>query len=192
MIDQEIKTLIQQALQSEGLWDSVNQERSQFLNVGHPYTHLILNDASKYEQVIEAMRVFKLNSAKDLEYVIRSAWEIVAVEYRGPYHDAVGNLYMSSDIGVTLRSQSRIQTLRVAVSDMASRALQEISGAAENDYERHKQDMVNAVQQYVEILLSGGGRDNSWDPLWQKRDLEISADGVHWIRSQVVRREEQE
>jgi hypothetical protein len=90
MIDQEIKTLIQEALQSEGLWDSVNQERSQFLEVGHPYTHLILNDASKYEQVIEAMRVFKLNSAKDLEYVIRSAWEIVAVEYRGPYYDAAG------------------------------------------------------------------------------------------------------
>jgi hypothetical protein len=31
---------------------------------------------------------------------------------------------------------------------MASHALQEITGAAENDYERHKQDMVDAVQEF--------------------------------------------
>jgi hypothetical protein len=38
----------------------------------------------------------------------------------------------------------------------------------------------------VEILLSGGGRDNSWDPLWQQGDLEINADGISWIRSQIA------
>jgi hypothetical protein len=75
---------------------------------------------------------------------------------------------------------------------MASRTLQEISGAAENDYERHKKDMVNAVRQYIEILLSGEGRDNSWDPLWQQSDLQINADGIKWIRSQVARQEERE
>ncbi|MGB9119394.1 MAG: hypothetical protein WCE73_02135 [Candidatus Angelobacter sp.] len=188
MLDQEIKRLIQQALQSEGLWDSVNQEKSQFLQVEYPYTHLVLDDASKYEQTLETMRILKLNASKDLEYVVRSVWEIVAVDYRGPYYDAAGNLYMSSDVGVTLRSQSRVHQLRVAVSDTASRALQEISGAAENDYERHKQDMVDTVRQYIEILLSGEGRDNSWDPLWQQSDLQINADGINWIRSQVARR----
>ena len=188
-MDQKIKTIIQQAFEGESLWGSVNQERSQFLQVGHPYTHLVLNDASKYEQVIETMQVLKLNSSKDLEYVVRSQWEIVSVEYRGQYHDAAGKMYMSSDIGVTLRSRSRVHKLRARVTDMASRALQEISGAAESDYERHKQDMVNAVRQYVEILLAGAGRDNAWDPLWQQNDLEISADTVRWIRSQVARRE---
>jgi hypothetical protein len=190
MIDQGIKIRIQHALQSEGLWDSVNQARSQFLQVGHPYTHLVLDDASKFEQVIETMRILKLNTSKDLEYVVRSLWEVVSVEYRGQYHDAAGNMYMSSDIGVALRSRSRVLKLRIRVTDMASRALQEISGAAENDYEMHKQEMANAVRQYVEILLAGAGRANAWDPLWQQNDLEISADTVHWIRSQVGRREE--
>ncbi|HEY4677136.1 MAG TPA: hypothetical protein VIJ01_08245 [Candidatus Angelobacter sp.] len=183
--------MIQQALQSEGLWGAVNQEKSQFLQVEYPYIYLVLDDASKYEQVLETMRIFKLNSAKDLEYVVRSTWEIVAVAYRGQYHDAAGNMYMSSDIGVTLRSHSRVHAVTALVTDTASRDLQEISGAAENDYEMHKRDMVNVVRQYIEILLSGGGRDNSWDPLWQQNNLEISADGVHWIQSQVARREKE-
>jgi hypothetical protein len=185
--DEEIKALIQQALQNEGLWNCVDQNESQFLDVGYPYTHLVLNDASKYEQVLETMRQLKLTNAKDLEYVIRSKWEIVEVVYRGSYYDAKGTLYASSDIGVTLRSKSRIHQLRVAVTDMASRALQEITGAAENDYEKHKQDMVDAVRQYIQILLSGEGRDNSWDPLWPQSDLQIDANGISWLKLQMAR-----
>jgi hypothetical protein len=187
MIDQEIKALIQQELQHEGLWESVNQEKSQFLQVGHAYTHLVLNDASKYEQLLEAMRIFKLSRANDLEYVVRSVWEITAVEYRGSYY-AAGKLYASSDITITLKSGARIQQLRAAVSNFGSDVLQTLSGTAENNYEKNKQDMVDVVRQYIEILLSGGGRDNSWDPLWQKSDFQINADGIRWIRSQVARR----
>lgn len=187
MEDEEIKAVIQQALQNEGLWDCVDETKSQFLNVGHPYTHLVLDDASKYEQVLETMRLFKLNTAKDLEYVIRSTWEIVDVTYRGPYYDSQGNLYASSDIGVTLRSKSRIRKLRVAVTWMASRVLQEVTGAADNDYEKHKRDMVDAVRQYIQILLSGSGRDSSWDPLWQRDDLQINANGIEWLKSQAAR-----
>jgi hypothetical protein len=133
------------------------------------------------------MRLFKLNSVRDLEYVIRSRWEIVDASYQGPYYDAEGNLYTSSAIAVTLRSKSRIHRLRVAVSYMASRALQEITGAAENDYEKHKQDMVDAVRQFIQALLSGEGRDNSWDPLWEQSDLQINANGMSWLKSQVVK-----
>jgi hypothetical protein len=70
---------------------------------------------------------------------------------------------------------------------MASRALQEITGAAENDYEKHKQDMVDAVRQYIQIFLSGGGRDNSWGPLWQRSDLQINANGISWLKLQMAR-----
>jgi hypothetical protein len=188
MTDKEIKSLIQQALRDGNLWDAVNQNESQFLDVEYPYSHLVLDDASKYEQVLEALRLLKLSSARDLEYVVRSKWEIVEVAYHGPYYDAAGNLYTSSDIGVIFRSKSRIQRLRVAVSYMASRALQEITGAAENDYEKHKQDMVDAVRQFIGILLSGKGQDNSWDPLWQRDDLQINTNEIHWLKSQVMRR----
>jgi hypothetical protein len=187
MADQEVKASIQRALQAASLWDVVNEAESQFLDVGHPYTHLVLNDASKYEPVLETMRQFKLKGENDLEYIVRSNWEIVDVTFRGPYYDARGNLYSSSDIGVTLKSKSRVHRLRVAVSYMASRALQEITGAAENDYEKHKQDMVDAVRQFVEILLSGKGRDNSWDPLWQTSDLQINVDGISWLKFQIAR-----
>jgi hypothetical protein len=46
--------------------------------------------------------------------------------------------------------------------------------------------MVDAVRQFIEILLSGEGRDNSWDPLWRHGDLLINADCVSWIRSQIA------
>ena len=187
MLDHEVKAPIQQALQAAGLWDAVNEAESQFLDVGHPYAHLVLDDASKYEQLQETMRLFKVNDEKDLEYIIRSKWEIADVTFRGPYYDTQGNLYASSDIGVTLRSKSRVHGLRVAVSHMASRALQEMTGAAENDYEKHKQDMVDAVRQFIQILLSGKGRDNSWDPLWQRTDLQLNADGISWLKSQMAR-----
>lgn len=187
MVDEAVKIMIEQALRTDGLWDFVNQAKSQFLDVGYPYTHLVLDDASKYEHVLETMRLFKLNTAKNLEYLVRSRWEIVNVNYQGPYYDAAGNLYTSSDVGVTLRSESRVHGLRVAVSYMASRALQEITGAAENDYEKHKQDMVDAVRKFIQILLSGGGRDNSWDPLWQRDDLQINANGIGWLKYQAAR-----
>ncbi|MGC2744314.1 MAG: hypothetical protein WA672_14075, partial [Candidatus Angelobacter sp.] len=116
MTDEQVQSVIQLALQEAGLWEAVNQAESQFLDVGHVYTHLVLDDASKYEQAIEALRQLKLSSASDLEYIVRSKWEIVEVSYHGPYYDAAGNLYTSSDIGVTLASKSRIHTLRVAVS----------------------------------------------------------------------------
>lgn len=182
MLDQEVKAPLQQALQAAGLWDAMNEAESQFIDVGHPYAHLVLDDASKYEQVLEAMWLFKIDKEKDLEYIVRSKWEIMDVTFRGPYYDAQGNLYTSSDIGVSLRSKSRVHALRVAVTHMASRALQEMSGAAENDYEKHTSDMVNAVRKYIQILLSGKGRDNSWDPLWQRSDLQINADGISWLK----------
>jgi hypothetical protein len=69
---------------------------------------------------------------------------------------------------------------------MASHRLQELSGAAENDYERHKREMEDVVRQYITILLSGEGRDNSWDPLWNPSDLTINVDGVNWIHSHRV------
>ncbi|MGC2744289.1 MAG: hypothetical protein WA672_13945, partial [Candidatus Angelobacter sp.] len=62
-----------------------------------------------------------------------------------------------------------------------------ITGAAENDYEKHKQDMVDAVRQFIKILLSGKGRDNSWDPLWQRDDLKINTNEIHWLKSQMMR-----
>lgn len=187
MTDEQVEALIRQALQREDLWKHVDQAQSQFLNVSHPYTHLVLLDASVYERVLEVLRLAKLGDAKDLEYVVRSTWEITAVEYQGPYFDAAGNLYTQSVIGVALKSGSRIQRIRVAVTYMASRALQEWTGASENDYERHRRDMETGARQFVEMLLSGKGRDDSWDPLWQQGDLEISADGISWIRSQIAR-----
>lgn len=187
MTDEQVEALIRRALQREDLWKHVDQAQSQFLNVGHPYTHLVLLDASVYERVREVVRIAKLGDAKDLEYVVRSTWEITAVEYQGPYYDAEGNLYTASAISVALKSGSRIQRIRVAVTYMASGALQEWTGAAENDYERHRRDMENAARQFVEMLLSGKGRDDSWDPLWQQGDLKIDADGISWIRSQIAR-----
>jgi hypothetical protein len=47
--------------------------------------------------------------------------------------------------------------------------------------------MVDAVRQFIQILLSGKGRDNSWDPLWQRTDLQLNADGISWLKSQMAR-----
>jgi hypothetical protein len=189
MVDENVRKTIQQALQNDGVWDIIDGSQSQFFEVGHPYTHLVLTDAALYEKVLESMRALKRNSAKNLGYIVRSRWDIVAVEYKGPYYDSTGNLRTASEINVTLKSGARIQRVRVAVTYMASRALQEWTGAAENDYDRHKQEMAYAARKYVEILLSGRGRDNSWDPLWQQEVLEISADVISWIRSQVGQRD---
>lgn len=188
MTDEKIKRMFEQALQKEHLWASVDQRESQFLDAGHPYAHLVLSDASAYEQVLETVKALKNSSIRDLECIVRSKWQIVSVEYQGAYYDAAGNLHTSSAVGVTLRSGSRVHALRVAVTYMASDALQEITGAEDKDYERHKRDMVDAVRKFIEILLSEKGRDNSWDPLWPQGDLELNADGIRWLHSQTVRR----
>jgi hypothetical protein len=188
MRDERVKELLRQALLKDQLWDTVDQTESQFLEVGHPYAHLVLNDASAYERVLEVVKALAGSNAKDLEWVVRSKWEMVSVEFNGPYYDSAGNLYTSSDIGVKLKSGPRTHRLRVAVSYMASQALQEITGAEDKDYERHKRDMTDAVTKYIEILLSGKGRDNSWDPLWLQGDLELNADGIRWLHSQIARR----
>jgi len=132
-VDENVRKTIQQALQNDGVWDIIDGSQSQFFEVGHPYTHLVLTDAALYEKVLESMRALKRNSAKNLGYIVRSRWDIVAVEYKGPYYDSTGNLRTASEINVTLKSGARIQRVRVAVTYMASRALQEWTGAAEND-----------------------------------------------------------
>jgi hypothetical protein len=186
MVDEKLKALIRLELENDGLWNYVDETKSEFLDVGHPYTHLVLNDASKYEQVLERVRLFKLNDARDLECEIHSKWELVDVVYnKGPYYDACGNFY-AANIGVTLRSESRISQLSVVVTPGASCALQEITGAAENDYEKHKQDMVDAVQQYIRIRLSGAGRD-LWNPLLQENDIKINTGVISWLKSQMAR-----
>lgn len=191
MVDEKVKQVLEQALVKDRLWDSVDQTESQFLDVGHPYAHVVLNDASFYERTLESIKALKADCAKGLECIVRCKWQIASVEYQGAYYDAAGNLCTSSAVRVTLNSGSRTHRLRVAVTYMASCALQEITGAEETDHERHKREMVDAVSKFIEILLSGKGRDNSWDPLWQQGDLEINADGIHWLHSQILRRSEQ-
>ena len=82
MIDEKIKKMLEQALQKEHLWASVDQTESQFIDVGHPYAHLVLNDASAYEQVLETVKALKDSGASYLECLIRSKWQINSVEYQ--------------------------------------------------------------------------------------------------------------
>ena len=73
MTDEKIKQMLEQTLQKEHLWASVDQRESQFLDVGHPYSHLVLSDASAYEHVLETVKALKNSSAKDLECLPRLA-----------------------------------------------------------------------------------------------------------------------
>jgi hypothetical protein len=36
---------------------------------------------------------------------------------------------------------------------------------------------------FIKIVLSGKGRNNSWDPLWQGDDLQINANEIRWLKS---------
>jgi hypothetical protein len=186
MIDHEVKAMTRKALEGDGLWHVIDEPECQFLCVDHPYTHLVLTDASKYERVLESMTTLKRNSATSLEFIVRSKWKIIADDFKGPYYDSHGHLHSASLIVVTLQSGSRVHEVSVAVTYMASLALQQWTGAVQGDHARHREDLVRVARTLVETLLRGKGRDNSWDPLWRRDLLELDSNGISWIKSQVA------
>src|SRR6266700_4239023 len=167
MTDEALKNVIETALAKGSLWSSVNQSKSQFLHMGYLFTHLVLTDASKYESAVKVMQDLKRElqlSEKELRFLVRSTWEITDAEYLGPYYDKNLNLTAASAIVVRLKSGNRIHSIRVAVTEFASRALQMHTGTAEGDYAGHQRDMTEAAKNFITLLLAGGGTSNAWDP----------------------------
>jgi hypothetical protein len=187
MTDEKVEEIVRQSLEAQNLWIAVNRSRSLFLKTDHIFAHVVLNDASNYEKALNALRTLQIQLETEhqkLEWLLRSQWEIIGVEYRGPYYEG-GHLYAASDIIVTLQSGSRVQTVRVAFSHQAGDDLRQELHADPTDYERLKQEKVKATRKYIELLLSASGRDNSWDPLWPGCDHEqINSDGLAWILQQ--------
>ena len=189
--ENQLKRSVGAKLSSINVWSVVDQSESQFLITDHLFTHLVLMDASKFEAVQQAMEQLRaeLKSATgaDLEYLVRSQWNIVNVEYRGMYYRD-GNPTAASAVAVILKSGNRTHTLMVAVNHSAIEELQRHSTIAENDHAARREEIRGVVKRFVELLLAGRGTAEAWDPLWQKEDLLITYDTLFWIRTRPARK----
>jgi hypothetical protein len=109
---------VRQALEEDGLWAAVDQSRSLFLTVGYMFAHVVLNDASKYEKALDALRRLHIQlkaKHQEFEWMLRSTWQIASVEHRGPYYDEDGNIYAATDIQITLKSGPRVNMACVRI-----------------------------------------------------------------------------
>src|SRR5437660_4778435 len=121
-MDQELKRIVQDALEAEGLWSYMDQNESQFLETDHSFVHLILTDASQQtrtEEVMDKLNVTLSAIETHLEVIVRSRWAVGSVELTGPCYDSGGNLRAATCFKADLHSGSRVHTVEVAFTEAA-------------------------------------------------------------------------
>ena len=182
-MDVELKQTVQTALRRVDLWRYVNEAASQFLNPGHFFCHIVLNDASQQEQVTTQMHELErqLSSSRNrFEWIVRSLWTISSVEYTGQCYNEEGIPLTATCFTAMLHSGSREQRIEVAVTETARRELLKHISSDIKDYAAHNRYVTEMVRSYLQLLLAQKGLQY-WDPLQESERKIFDIDSLSWV-----------
>jgi len=175
MTSTEVEKLIREALNTVGLWQVVDQYKSQFLEFPDGFfAEIVLNDGSKLVDAERVVRQVEENLRKqgtELDVIVRANWTVKEVG-DPPYGSQVGKWR----IPVILTSGSATQKIEVDVlHEVVLDLKQKIAGKGLDETSAIKE----VVREYLEMELSRGG-ESYWDPTRPPRQ-EINGNALSYL-----------
>ena len=161
----ELEKLIREELTAAGLWLSVDQYKSQFLEFPDGlFAELVLSDGSKLADVERIAREVGDELKKqgiDLDAIIRSTWSVKEIGDPSPAIAPSGRLVPAWRVPVTLISGGASRDIQVDVLySVVLDIKQRIAGKGLDETSAVKE----IVREYIEMELARGG-ESYWDPI---------------------------
>jgi len=176
MTSTEVEKLIRDALTTAGLWGSVDQYKSQFLEFPDGFfAEIVLNEGSKLvdaEGVVRQVEESLRKQGTELDAIVRATWTVKEIGNPAAARGASGGIRAAWAVPATLVSgnlerQVEVDVLYSVVLDLkqklAGKVLDETSAVKE------------VVREYLEMELSRGG-ESYWDPIrYPRQEINGSA-----------------
>jgi len=176
MTSTELEALIRTRLAAGGLWQMVDQHKSQF--VEYPdglFAEIVLNDASKVleaEKISQELREFLAKQGLDLDVIVRANWVVDSVEGPKQSISISERIRAALVFPAVLVSGSQSTQVEVNVTPVAEEEIR--SKVIEGEVDE-KTALREVVKEFLRLQLSFGG-GSYWDPIrYPRQDLNDSA-----------------
>jgi len=175
MTSTEVEKLIRDALTTAGLWDVVDQYKSQFLEFPDGFfTEIVLSDGSKLvdaEGIVRQVEEGLRRQSIELDVIVRAVWTVLEVD--GPVPTAEGIEGMRFPWVAVLGSGGLTTKVEVDVTHLAVIEIKQRFAA------RYQKDgkavMKEVITEFLRLQLSFGG-ESYWDPIrYPRQELNDSA-----------------
>ena len=179
MTSTELEKLVRDELTRVGLWDSVDQHKSQFLEFPDGlFAEVVLGDGSKLqgaERVLQEVRHALLGKGVELDAIVRATWSVGSIADPGPARGLSGGIRAAWAYPVTLVSGQATTLVEVDVAYMAVLEIRnKLLGGSEQSQDE-KEVMKEVVREFLKLELSLGG-EGYWDPIrYRQRELNEAA-----------------
>lgn len=171
----ELETAMREELAKAGLWELVNQRKSQFLEFPDGlFAEIVLGDGSRLTDVERVGREVRESLSKrgiELDVIVRPIWAVQSV---GDPRLATGVFRAAGSFPATLVSGGLTADVEVEVTllavDEIKRKLKGSPGPMDESAA-----MKEVVKEFLKLQLSFGG-ESYWDPIrYPKQELNDSA-----------------
>jgi hypothetical protein len=178
MTASELEKAIREQLEKDGLWQLVDQRKSQFLEFPDGlFAEIVLGDGSELaaaESVVRELRESLEKQGIELDAIVRSTWTVQNVGDPRPAISVTGGIRAAWSFPATLVSGDLTKEIEVDVTMLAVDAIKrKVKESVENVDE--KAAMKEVVKEFLKLELSFGG-ESYWDPMrYPKQELNDSA-----------------
>jgi hypothetical protein len=174
----ELGKLTREQLSAAGLWDLVDQHKSQFLEFPDGFfAEIVLKDGSKIaeaELVESDLRQSLRKQGTELDVIVRSIWAVDSVGDPKVVPGTPGVSDFSVVYPARLVSGGLTVDVQVEVTILASEAIKRRAKQSAGSYDR-KAATKQVVKEFLDLQLSFGG-ESYWDPIRHpKQELNDSA-----------------
>lgn len=170
MTSTEVEKLIQEALTAAGLWQEVDQHKSQFLEFPDGlFTEIVLNDGSKLvdaERVVRDVEASLRKQGTELSVIVRSIWTVQSVEEPRYFGDPAKAAWPATLVSGGLTTRVEVNVTLGAIQEI--RRHSGASGKPQDETAAVRE----VVREFLKLQLSLGGVSR-WDPL-QDREQELN------------------
>jgi len=170
MTSTEVEKIIRDALATVGLWQVVDQYKSQFLEFPDGFfAELVLNDGSKIADVESIMRDVEGSLRKlgtELHPIVRANWAVRNVEDPRPARGISGGIRPAWAFPATLVSGELTTDVEVDVDQFAIDAIRR--KLVSRGKLEESAVMKEVVKEFLNLQLSLGG-ESYWDPIRDQR-----------------------
>ena len=174
----ELGKLTREQLSAAGLWDLVDQHKSQFLEFPDGFfAEIVLKDGSRIaeaELVESDLRQSLRKQGTELDVIVRSIWAVDSVGDPKVVPGTPGVSDFSVVYPARLVSGGLTVDVQVEVTISASEAIKRRAKQSAGSYDK-KAAIKQVVKEFLDLQLSFGG-ESYWDPIrYPKQELNDSA-----------------
>jgi hypothetical protein len=167
MSEAELECRVKERLNKAGLLVFLDSNRSQFLEVPHPFCELLLNEGSELEQarqVVDELKAELNDQNLRCEAIVRAAWQIEAIRYVGPCSAKSGGIKAAICFEASLVcGHARLKSV-IEVGAGAVQTIRETLGSKlPSSRAEHSDTFANIIRAYLKQQLDRGGT-LYWDP----------------------------